>query len=396
MKGLLESRTGAAIVERYLLLSLRLGRHIDGFVDFYYGPPELAQRVKGEETPPPGALADEARELTRSLGGLGEPQRQRWLAAQLEGLAAVAERLDGSPMSYAEEVRRCYGIDLDPATEDELAAAHRRLDELVPGKGPLGERYRAWRRERELPPDALLPAAEALAVELRRRTHELFGLPEGETAGFEIVTNEPWDAFNYYLGGRRSRVALNTDIPLRAEVLPVLVAHELYPGHHTEHALKEALLVDGRGQLEEAIAPVGTPQSLIAEGVATTALDILGKDAEVACAQILAGLGAGYDVELMRAVREADKPIWRTDDSAAHLIHVEGRDLDEVRAFLRRWSLRPPNEVEKTIEFVTHPTWRSYVVVYETGRRLVEAWTGADPARYRRLLTEQLTTAELL
>jgi len=141
---------------------------------------------------------------------------------------------------------------------------------------------------------------------------------------------------------------------------------------------------------------VGTPQSLIAEGVATTALDILGKDAEVACAQILAGLGAGYDVELMRAVREADKPIWRTDDSAAHLIHVEGRDLDEVRAFLRRWSLRPPNEVEKTIEFVTHPTWRSYVVVYETGRRLVEAWTGADPARYRRLLTEQLTTAELL
>jgi hypothetical protein len=66
VKGLLESRTGAAIVERYLLLSLRLGRHIDGFVDFYYGPPELAQRVKGEEPPPPGALADEAREIGRA------------------------------------------------------------------------------------------------------------------------------------------------------------------------------------------------------------------------------------------------------------------------------------------------------------------------------------------
>ncbi len=391
---------GADLVERYLLLSLRLGRHIDGFVDFYYGPPELAERVKGEEPAAPAALADEAQELAGlvagSAGDLGDPPRERWFAAQLEGLATVAERLDGRPLSYEDEVRRCFGVDLDPANEDELAAAHRRLDELVPGAGDLGERYRAWRKEREIPSDVVLPAAEALAAELRRRSDELFALPEGEMAEIELVANEPWAAFNYYLGHRRSRVAICTDIPMRAEMLPDLVAHELYPGHHTQHALKEALLVDGRGQLEEAIAPVGTPQSLIDEGVAMNGLDILGPEAEVACAQILAGFGAGYDLDLIRAVREADKPIWRTDDSAARLIHVEGRDLDEVRAYLRRWSLRPPDEVEKTIEFVTHPTWRSYVVVYETGRRLVEAWCDGDPARFRRLLTEQLTTADLL
>jgi len=34
--------------------------------------------------------------------------------------------------------------------------------------------------------------------------------------------------------------------------------------------------------------------------------------------------------------------------------------------------------------------------VYETGRRLVEAWCGGGPARFRRLLTEQLTTTDLL
>jgi len=391
---------GADLVERYLLLSLRLGWHIDGFVDFYYGPPEFAERVKGEEPAAPAALADEARELAGlvagSAGDLGDPQRERWFAAQLEGLATVAERLDGRRLSYEEEVRRCFGIDLDPASEDELAAAHQRLDELIPGTGDLGERYRAWRKEREIPSDVVLPAAEALAAELRRRSGELFGLPEGETAELELVSSEPWAAFNYYLGGRRSRVAICTDIPMRAEMLPDLVAHELYPGHHTQHALKEALLADGRGQLEEAIAPVGTSQSLIDEGVAMNGLDILGPEAEVACTQILAGFGAGYDLDLIRTVREADKPIWRTDDSAARLIHVEGRDLDEVRAYLRRWSLRPPDEVEKTIEFVTHPTWRAYVAVYETGRRLVEAWCGGDPARFRRLLTEQLTTTDLL
>ena len=266
----------------------------------------------------------------------------------------------------------------------------------MPGTGPLDERYRAWRSERELPTGAILPAAQALTAELRRRTDELFGLPEGEAAELGLVSNEPWTAFNYYLGGRRSRVVLSTDIPLRAELLPELVAHELYPGHHTQHALKEALLVDGRGQLEETIAPVGVQQSLFDEGVAMTALDILGDDAEEECARILARFGAGYDVALARAVRVAEQPIWRLEDTAAHMIHVQGRDLDEVRPYVRRWSMRPPDEVEKLIEFVTHPTWRTYTVVYETGRRLVEAWTGSDPARQRRLLTEQLTVADLL
>ena len=30
------------LVEEYLTLGLRLGRHIDGMVDAYYGPPERA------------------------------------------------------------------------------------------------------------------------------------------------------------------------------------------------------------------------------------------------------------------------------------------------------------------------------------------------------------------
>ena len=112
------------VIERYVVLSLRLGRHIDGFVDFYYGPPGLARLAEGEEPVAPGPLADEARELAGSLGGIADPQRRRWLTAQLDGLAAVAERLDGRPLSYEEEVRRCFGIEVVPVPEDELVAAH--------------------------------------------------------------------------------------------------------------------------------------------------------------------------------------------------------------------------------------------------------------------------------
>ena len=38
------------VVRSYLELGLRLGRHVDGLVDAYYGPPELADAV-GAESP---------------------------------------------------------------------------------------------------------------------------------------------------------------------------------------------------------------------------------------------------------------------------------------------------------------------------------------------------------
>ena len=110
----------------------------------------------------------------------------------------------------------------------------------------------------------------------------------------------------------------------------------------------------------------------------------------------LDGFGHGYDVELVRALREVDKTLDRVDDCVAGILHGEGRSVDEARDFARRWSLRPADEVDKLIEFTLDPVSRSYIVVYATGRRLVEEWTGGDPARFKRLLTEQVTSADLV
>ena len=41
-------RVSETIAERYLRLGLRLGRHVDGLVDSYAGPPELATEVESE------------------------------------------------------------------------------------------------------------------------------------------------------------------------------------------------------------------------------------------------------------------------------------------------------------------------------------------------------------
>jgi hypothetical protein len=374
---------------------LRLGRHIDGIVDAYYGPPELARQVEAEPVTAPRDLAREAARLREEADGFEDRQRSRFIAAQLDGVAATAERLAGETLSFKEEVRRCYGIEVEWVDDEQLSAGLDALDRLIPGDGPLQERYQAWQRASELPRDALLNALGPVKDELRRRTRSMFGLPDGESAEVELVANEPWLGFNYYLGGLRSRIAVNTDVPARADFVPTLIAHEMYPGHHTEHCSKEQLLVQGRGHLEESIFLISTPQCLISEGIASHALDALGPEAEPSCEAVLAGLGHGYDVQLSRAVRSALRRLAAADDNAGMMLHEQHIDPGTVRKYYRRWTVETDERIDKKMEFLLHPVWRAYSPIYEAGHRLVETWTAGDPARFRRLLTEQLIPSDL-
>ena len=259
------------LVERYLDLGLALGRHVEGFVDAYYGPPELAERVAAEPLRSLRRISIDLRSLLGDLdAGAGDldVSRRRWLRAQVVGLRTSALKLAGEPIRYADEVEACYGVRPRHVEEDEFAEAHRLLDEVVPGTGPLAERYAWWRESQAVPVDKLEAAVASLTEDFRERTRKLFGLPDDESVEWELVGDKPWAGFNYYLGELRSRVAVNTDLPVLSLTLAQLVAHETYPGHHTEHVRKEVGLVRRRRYLEETIFLVGTPQCLVAEGLA--------------------------------------------------------------------------------------------------------------------------------
>ena len=404
---------GPGLVERYLRLGLELGRHIDGLVDAYYGPAGLAAAVAAAPAPLPGALAESARRLVIDLddgGDLGDPAddgaeppsgadagRRRWLRAQVVGLETTARRLAGEPVPYADEVERCYGVRPVRADEGAFAAAHRQLDEVLPGTGPLAERLEAWRDAHTVPPERLGTAIAALAEELRARTAVLFGLPDGEHVDFELVRDEPWAGFNYYLGNLRSRVAVNTDLPVLSTGLAHLVAHEAYPGHHTEHARKEAGLVRRRRWWEESIFLVGTPQCLMAEGLADLGLEVvLGSRPEGVVGSILRPLGIRYDADAIAALAGPLEVLGGVRQNAAFRLHEDGADPDTVIDEVARHGLLPRERAAKAVQFLTHPTWRAYVTCYVEGMPRCRAFVGGDPSRFERLITEQLLPADLV
>ncbi len=377
------------VTASYLELGLRLGRHIDGLVDAYYGPPELAQQVEAEEVQAPAKLARDAAELR-------EATEDSWLDAQLVGLETVARKLAGEEIPFEDEVERCYGVRPQRTPEDAFEAAHRELDELLPGTGSLGERYRVWREGNVVPGDRLAEVFAGLVGDLRARTEKAFGLPQGESIEVEYVTKEPWAAFNYYLGGLRSRIAVNTDVAMTPDFVTELAAHETYPGHHTEHVTKEQALVQDQGRLEESIFLIGTPQALVSEGIAGLGPEIMLGDEERLTAKHVAPIGVEYDPELSKLVKQARRPFELVGGNVALMLHSDGVSVDEARDYLKRWSLSSERRAEQQISFITDPTWRAYVSTYTDGYRLCRDFVDGDPQRFKRLLTEQLTTADFL
>ena len=390
-----------AVVEQYLELGLQLGRHIDGFVDAYFGPPEVNTRVSNAPVVPPAQLAAAARRLLADIEASDlDANRRHFLAAQVRGLRTTAMKLAGEPISYSDEVEASYGVRPQHVPEDVFAEAHARMDATLPGTGPLGERLIAWRETQVVPPEKLRVAVESLAEDLRERTNAMFGLPDGEHVDFELVTNQPWSGFNYFLGDLQSRVAINTDLPVLSNNLAHLVAHESYPGHHTEHSRKEVGLVRRRKQLEETIFLVGTPQCLIAEGLADLGLEVVvSTDADTRAefaATHLRPLGIPYDTEVVATVSKASDGLGYVRGNVALLLHEGGADLEDAIAYMQRWSLLPRTRAEKAVEFLTDPTWRAYMTCYVEGLPLCRSFVNGDAARFERLITEQLTPDQLI
>jgi hypothetical protein len=395
--------TADGLIREYLLLGLRFDRIEEGYVDSFTGDPALRKQVADEPAPDPAALARQARRLYGEVDGSGlDPQRADYLKAHLRALDCAGRKFAGEDVGFVDEVRDYFDVSIAKGDEDRYREAHRLLDEALGGSGPLVERMQAHRSAEEIPPERLEECIHAFSSALRDRVRADFPLPDTETINYEIVTDKPWSGFNYYEGNYRSTVAVNADLKQQMSNLPRLVAHESYPGHHTEHCRKEAGLVELGGQAEQTIFLVNTPQCLMAEGLADLALyAAIGPDWGSWAAEIYQDLGLRFDGERAEAISTASAALADVRQDAALMLHDEHRDADDVVAFLQRWLLTSPERARQSMRFLSSPLWRAYTSTYVEGYRLLRGWLDARPAdvsltaRFGRLLDEPLIPSSL-
>jgi len=385
-------------VREYLLLGLRFDRVEPGYVDAFTGDPALRRIVDNEPAPDPSALARRAEQLmTEAPSGL-DRDRADFVTAHLRALACAGRKFAGEPVGFVDEVRAYFDVTISKGSEDEYRQAHARLDEALGGSGSLADRMQAHRHHDEIPPERLAECIDAFSSALRDRVRATWPLPDGEVVDYEVVTDKPWSGFNYYLGDYRSRVAVNADLKQQMSNLPRLVAHESYPGHHTEHCRKEAGLVSRRGQAEQTIFLVNTPQCLMAEGLADLALHgAVGPGWGAWAAEIYADLGLRFDGPRAEALAEASAGLLSVRQDAALMLHDEHRSADDVAAFLKRWLLVDDERARQMLRFLSSPLWRAYISTYVEGYRLLRGWldAGSLVERFTRLLDEPLIPSAL-
>jgi len=367
---------------RYVELAFGIERHIEGIVDAYVGPPALKEAALAGPVPSPADLLDRAASFLADVEATElPPSRTDYLTAQLTALQATCRKLAGEDIPYRDEVRLCFDIEPHKTPEPVYDEAIAALGDALPGDGEIAARMIAWREQFVVPVETARLMLEEITNEARVRAAAFAPLPEGEGIEIALVTNKPWSGYNWYLGACRSLVEINTDLPIQASRLLDLMCHEGYPGHHTEHAIKEQRLYRELGYGEHAIQLINTPECVISEGIATLAQSILFTPQEAAAwRRDHLYRPAGIDVDPARElqVMEAQRALTSVAGNAAILLHEEGEEKDDVVAYVMRYGLETEERARHRLSFIADPLWRAYIFTYHVGYDLLGAWLDQD------------------
>jgi len=400
------------IARKYVRLVLAMGAHDKDYVDAYYGPADLKQQAEADKLDL-ATIGTEAAALVQSLAQAphGDEElsrlRHRYLERQLSSLGARVGMLKGARLSFDEESKALYDAVAPTYPESHFDAVLDRLERRFPGNGPLVDRYDTWRRAFVIPRDRLDAVFQAAIQACRERTVAHVTLPAGERFTVEYVTNKSWSGYNWYQGGFRSLIQVNTDLPIYIDRAVDLACHEGYPGHHVYNALLEQHLVKHRGWIEFTVYPLFSPQSLIAEGTANFGIEVAfpGKERvtfEQSKLFPLAGLDPSKAPEYYDVQTLVDQLSYAGNEAARR--YLDGTiNADAAVAWLEKYALMPHDRAAQRVRFFDQ--YRSYVINYNYGKDLVRTFiesrggTASNPARrwqeFARLLSSPRLPSEL-
>ena len=375
------------LAESYVKLVLAVGQHDQDYVDAYFGP-EAWRSEAQEAAISLSEIGERARQTLDDLRALAPPAgedemealRHAHLSRSLESLIARVDLLSGRVMTFDEESRALYDAVAPSHDETHFEEILAQLDELLPGEGPLIERYETFKKDFIIPPDRLDAVFSAAIDACRERTLARLELPADESFTVEYVTDKSWSGYNWYQGAYRSLIQVNTDLPIYIDRALDLACHEGYPGHHVYSIVVERDLFRQRGWIEFSVYPLFSPRSLIAEGTANFGIEVAypGDERLEFERQVLfplAGLDPDRAAEFAK-VQEIVKRLAFAGNEAARR-YLDGEiGPDEAAAWLSRYAMMPPDRATQRVGFIDQ--YRSYVINYNLGQDLVRQYVEAQ------------------
>lgn len=364
--------------QTYVRLVLAMGEHDADYVDSYYGPPAWREEACAAKQSLPEihsaavALRETLRSIDRPIEDI-DSLRLDYLRRQTDALIARAEMLEGRRFTFDEESEALYDAVAPTHGEDYFRALNAAIDQELSGAGSLASRVEAFRAQFVIPREKLDAVFTAAIDVCRTMTMAHMPLPDGESFVVEYVNGKSWSGYNWYQGGYRSLIQVNTDLPIFIDRAIDLACHEGYPGHHVYNTLLEQALVRDRGWVEFSVYALFSPQSLIAEGSANYGIDVaFPADERVAMEQEtlfpIAGLDPARASHYYRVYDLISRTGYAGNDAARQ--YLDGKITAEQAAdWLTTYALMEPARARQRVKFFDQ--YRSYVINYNLGKDLV-------------------------
>ena len=374
------------IAQRYVSLVLQVGQHDADFVDAYYGPDSL--KPAADRKTPLDELLSNAVTLHQEVVAFELPAdadeltklRKQYLTQQLVAVQARLRMLKGEKFRFDDESRLLYDAVAPVNSEASFQTTLDALEQKLPGDGPLISRYEAFRQRFVIPQDRLDRVFTKAIGECRSRTLAHLALPEGESFTVEYVKGKSWSAYNWYKGGYRSVIQVNTDLPITIDRAIDLACHEGYPGHHVYNALLEKHLVRDRRWIEFSVYPLFSPQSLIAEGTANFGIPVAFPgtsrvEYERGALFAEAGLDPARAAEYYEVQALVERLSYAGNEAARRYLNGE-ITRDQAIDWLQRYAMMPKDRAAQRTRFFDQ--YRSYVINYNLGKDLVRDWVARN------------------
>ncbi|MHA1320570.1 MAG: hypothetical protein ACTSQ1_12280 [Promethearchaeota archaeon] len=395
--------------EDFLLLALRIDKHIKGYVDFYFGPEKLHQIVDNESQTAPNILLNDSNNLIKQLGSQGfNKKREQYLEKLLVAMKTSIELLIGVKISIIDQFKKLYDVNLPPANDSKLENLKEEFSEAY-GTPEIIEGYmKRLRITRKVPESNVFAFFKKALNITKNRTKEILGdlLPERENIIIEVVNNNDndgklnWACYEWYLGNYLSRIEVNPNYQMYWTSLLSFAAHEGYPGHHTEFVLKEKRLYRNLNQFEHSLLILHSPKLVISEGIAKTAINVLYSNKEVTeiglkefCSD--ASEEASLEKLILQNITKGKMAqFWY--NFAYHAL-IDKYDDKELFRYAKYYEMFSEDDVKSEIKRINNPAHSKNAFLYNLGINLIKNKYGETPStkNFKNLLCNPILPSNL-
>jgi len=406
-----------SIAEKYVKIALNVGQYDDYMIDSYFGPQEwMPSTPLSENAKPPYdefLLAAEA--LAEELSGIDSSQltgvhlqRYRFLEGQIAALIGRVQMLTGTVIPFDVETQTMYDVELPPFDKAYYDSLLAKLDELLPGEGPVADRFSSYQAQMKVPLDKVERIFKVGMRAAREKVSRHIPITTPDSVSIEIVHDKWWTADCRYQRNGHSRMQFNVDNPFYLDEAITFPCHELYPGHHLSVLYIDKYLFEENGWVEYSLVPCFSPYTGMHEGIAEYGIELTFPKGEwIEFVKDSLCPIAGVDTALVDSYYDMWKLKYRLYSVESYIArqYLSGEvDSAEAKDMLMGYAIYGEDEVDDRIG--AYDDYRSYVVTYYIGidliRDHVEAVTeGEDDPEvkweaFAELLKTPLTPANLL